>query len=127
MSAFAAFLTRRAMLRHTAEAAAFTLGCSAFAPLLAAPASRGFKIGACDWSLGKRGDPAALDVAKEIGLDGAQTDFGTAGNKMGLRTPEQQQAYRKAMRRTGLVVSSMAHVRDERGALEERPPRGRVA
>ena len=96
------------MLRHTAEAAAFTLGCSAFAPLLAAPASRGFKIGACDWSLGKRGDPAALDVAKQIGLDGVQIDFGTAANNMRLRTPEHQQAYREAMQRTGLVVSSLA-------------------
>ena len=101
-------LSRRAMLRNTAEAAAFTLGCSAFAPLLAAPASRGFKIGTCDWSLGKRGDPAALDLARQIGLDGVQIDFGTAGNKMRLRTPEHQQAYREAMRRTGLAVSSMA-------------------
>ena len=104
----ATLLTRRALLRHTAEAAAFTLGCSAFSPLLAAPASRGFKIGACDWSLGKRGDPTALDIAKQIGLDGVQIDFGTAGNDMRLRTPEHQQAYREAMQRTGLVVSSMA-------------------
>ncbi len=103
-----ALLTRRAMLRHTAEAAAFGLGCSAFAPLLAAATSRGFKIGGCDWSLGKRGDPAALDVAKQIGLDGVQIDFGTVGNNMRLRTPEHQRAYREAMRRTGLVVSSMA-------------------
>ncbi len=108
MRVSSALLSRRAMLRHTAEAAAFTLGCSALAPLLAAPASRGFKIGACDWSLGKRGDPAALDVAKKIGLDGVQIDFGTAGNNMRLRTREHQQAYREAMRRTGLVVSSLA-------------------
>jgi len=101
-------LTRRAMLRRTVETAAFGLGCSAFARLLAAPQSRGFKIGGCDWSLGKRGDPTALDVAKQIGLDGVQIDFGTVGNNMRLRTPEHQQAYREAMRRTGLVVSSMA-------------------
>src|SRR5271165_5805233 len=101
-------LTRRAMLRHTAEAAAFSLGCSSFAPLLAAPQDRWFKIGACDWSLEKRGDPAALDVAKEIGLDGVQVDFGTAANNIRLRRPEHQAAYREAMRRTGLVVSSMA-------------------
>ena len=78
------------------------------APLLAAATSRGFKIGACDWSLGKRCDPAALDVAKQIGLDGVQADFGTAGDNMRLRTPAHQQAYREAMRRTGLVVSSLA-------------------
>ena len=101
-------LTRRKMLRHAAEAAALACGCSAFAPLLAATRGRGFKIGACDWSLGKRGDPAALDLARQIGLDGVQIDFGTAGNNMRLRTPEHQQAYREAMRRTGLAVASMA-------------------
>jgi sugar phosphate isomerase/epimerase len=101
-------MTRRAMFRHTADAAAFSLGCSAFAPLLAASTSRGFRIGACDWSLEKRGNPAALDVAKEIGLDGVQIDFGTVGNNMRLRTPEHQQAYREAMQRTGLAVSSLA-------------------
>jgi len=104
----ATLLTRRAMFRRTAEATAFTLGCSAFAPLLAASTSKGFKIGACDWSLGKRGNPKALDVAKQIGLDGVQIDFGTTANNMRLRTPEHQQAYRDAMRRTGLAVSSLA-------------------
>ncbi len=101
-------LTRRALLGHAAGTAAFALGSSVFAPLLAAPQSRGFKIGGCDWSLRKRGEPAALDVAKQIGLDGVQIDFGTVGDNMRLRTPEHQRAYREAMRRTGLVVSSMA-------------------
>jgi L-ribulose-5-phosphate 3-epimerase len=103
-----ALLNRRAMFLRTAEAAALAAGCSALAPLFAASTSRSFKIGACDWSLGKRGDPAALDVARQIGLDGVQIDFGTAGNKMRLRTPEHQRSYREAMQRTGLVVSSLA-------------------
>jgi L-ribulose-5-phosphate 3-epimerase len=101
-------ISRRAMLRRSARTLAFAATAGSFTPLLAAPASRGFKIGACDWSLGKRGDPAALDVARQIGLDGVQIDFGTVGNKMRLRTPEHQQAYRDAMKRTGLAVSSLA-------------------
>jgi L-ribulose-5-phosphate 3-epimerase len=101
-------LNRRAMLRRTAEAATLTAGLSAYTPLFAASASRGFKIGACDWSLGKRGDPAALDVAKQIGLDGVQIDFGTVKNDMRLRTLEHQKSYRDAMQRSGLVVSSLA-------------------
>jgi sugar phosphate isomerase/epimerase len=109
------------MLRRTAEAAAFSFGFSPFASLPAAPASRGFKIGACDWSLGKRGDPAALDVAKQIGLDGVQIDFGTAANDMRLRTPEHQQAYRAAMRRTGLVVSSLALCETNEAPLKSDP------
>jgi L-ribulose-5-phosphate 3-epimerase len=101
-------LSRRELLRHTAAAAGFACGYSVFSPLFAAAESRGFKIGGCDWSLGKRGDPAALDVAKKIGLDGVQADFGTTRNKMRLRTAEHQAAYRAAMARTGLAVSSLA-------------------
>jgi L-ribulose-5-phosphate 3-epimerase len=101
-------LNRRTFFLRTAGSAALAAGSSAMAPLFAAATSREFKIGACDWSLGKRGDPAALDVAKEIGLDGVQIDFGTAANKMRLRTPEHQKAYREAIARSGLVVSSLA-------------------
>lgn len=100
--------SRRKMLRDTVAAAGFACGYSVFSPLFAAPQSRGFKIGACDWSLGKRGDPAALDVAKQIGLDGVQADFGTTANNMRLRTDRHQAAYREAMARTGLAVSSLA-------------------
>ena len=54
-------------------------------PLLAAPEQRRVKIGACDWSIGKMGSPAAFEVAKEIGLDGVQVSLGTASNNMRLR------------------------------------------
>ncbi|MGD0898533.1 MAG: sugar phosphate isomerase/epimerase family protein [Thermoguttaceae bacterium] len=106
-------LSRRSMLRHLTETAAFTAAVSTLAPLLAAPETRGsrargFKIGACDWSLGKRGDPAALDLAKEIGLDGVQIDMGNVGNDMRLRTPEFQKQHREAAARTGLALASLA-------------------
>jgi L-ribulose-5-phosphate 3-epimerase len=100
-------LTRRSMLRYVSETAALAAGLSAFGPLLAAPTARGFKIGACDWSLGKRNEPGALDVAKEIGLDGVQVDMGTAKNDMRLRQPEVQKAYREAAARTGLEIASL--------------------
>jgi L-ribulose-5-phosphate 3-epimerase len=101
-------LTRRTMLRRTAQAAAFAATTSALAPLFAASASRWFKIGACDWSLGKRGDPAALDVAKQIGLDGIQVDLGTSKDDLHLRKPEVQKAYLEAAKRTGLGIASLA-------------------
>jgi len=101
-------VSRRDLLCHAAGAAGFACCYSAFSPLFAAAESRGFKIGGCDWSLGKRGDPAALDVAKQIGLDGVQADLGTTGNNMRLRTAAHQRAYRDAMQRTGLAVSSLA-------------------
>ena len=36
-----------------------------------------FKIGACDWSLGKSSDIAAFDMAKQIGLDGLMINMGS--------------------------------------------------
>ena len=101
-------LSRRKVLVRSAQAAAFAAAASPFAPLFAAPSSRWFKIGACDWSLGKRCSPAALDVAKQIGLDGAQVDMGTVANGMHLRRPEVQKAYFDAARRTGLEIASLA-------------------
>jgi len=37
---------------------------------------KGFKIGICDWSLGRIAQPEAFAVAKRMGADGVQVDFG---------------------------------------------------
>jgi L-ribulose-5-phosphate 3-epimerase len=101
-------ISRRALLGRSAVAAACGVAACGFGPLLAAANSRWFKIGACDWSLGKRSDPAAFDVAKQIGLDGVQIEMGSAADNMHLRQPEVQQAYRDAVKRTGLEMASLA-------------------
>lgn len=100
-------ITRRQMLARTGQAAAVLALSARFAPLLAAPASRGFKIGACEWSL-RKSDPSCFDVAKEIGLDGVEVNLGSLANNMHLRRPEVQQAYLNAARRTGLAIASLA-------------------
>ena len=102
------FITRRSMLRRSAGAVALAAGFSTFSPLLAAPAARGFKIGACDWCLGKRSNPESFELARQIGVDGVQIDMGSAANNMRLVKPEVQQAYRDASRRTGLAIASLA-------------------
>lgn len=99
---------RRHFLLRSAQATTLAAFSSALSPLFAAEESRRFKIGACDWSLGKRSDPAALDLAKQIGLDGVQIDMGTIGNDMHLRRPDIQNAYREASKRTGMEIASMA-------------------
>lgn len=101
-------ITRRAMLKATAGAAALAAFAGHVRPLRGAPEKRWFKIGACDWNLGKTADPAAFDVAKEIGLDGVQVSLGTEANGMHLRKPEVQKAYQEACRRTGLEIGSIA-------------------
>jgi sugar phosphate isomerase/epimerase len=81
---------------------------AALAPLVAAPEQRRFKIGACDWSLGKQGDPAAFEIARVIGLDGVQVSLGTEANDMHLRHADVQQRYQDAARATGVAIASLA-------------------
>ena len=68
----------------------------------------GFKIGACDWSLEKGSSIEALKVAKELNLDGVQVSLGSYENKMHLRKPEVQQAYKKAAKKYGVEIASIA-------------------
>jgi sugar phosphate isomerase/epimerase len=101
-------ISRRHALIQTATTATAAVLQARFAPLFAAVADRGFKIGACDWSLGKLGDLGAFDLAREIGLDGVQVSLGTEANGMALRTPEVQETYRQASRRAGVQIASLA-------------------
>ena len=76
-------------------------------PVVRIPASREFKIGTLDGCLGKQSDPAAFDIAKQIGFDGVQIDMGGARNNMHLRWPEVQKQFLEAAKRTGLEIASM--------------------
>jgi sugar phosphate isomerase/epimerase len=100
-------ITRRTMLRRTVGVGTLAAMASRFEPLLAAPESRGFKIGACEWSLGAM-SPACFDVAKEIGLDGVQVSMGNLDNGIHMTKPEVQKAYLAAAKRTGLAIASLA-------------------
>ncbi len=102
-------LTRRGFLGRSAGALAATAAFGFSRPSArAATDGPRFRIGACDWSIGKMADTAAFDVAKEIGLDGVQISLGTAGNNMSLRQPEVQAKYRDAAKRTGVAIASLA-------------------
>lgn len=95
------------MLRRTSLATAALAAQSAISPLFAASESRGFKIGAPEWSLGKK-DASVFEVAKKIGLDGVQVNLGDSGDKMHLRQPEVQQAYLAASKANGIQIASIA-------------------
>jgi sugar phosphate isomerase/epimerase len=99
------------MISRSAVGAAGAAGLAwlaPFAPLLAGEGGRRFRIGACDWSLGKMGDPAVFAVARQIGLDGVQVSLGTAANDMRLRQAAVQKQYRDAAREAGLEIASLA-------------------
>jgi L-ribulose-5-phosphate 3-epimerase len=95
-------LTRREMLTT------LTLGGIALRVAQIKAAAPGFKIGACDWQIGKRADPAALEVAKRIGLDGVMADIGSLKDDLHLRRPEVQKTYLEAARQTGVAIPSIA-------------------
>jgi L-ribulose-5-phosphate 3-epimerase len=101
-------LTRREMLKRGARTAGAVALFSPLAPLLAAAENRKYKIGACDWSIGKAAQPSALALAKEMGLDGVQLSLGSAGDDMKLRQPGVQQQYQEAVRQTGLACGGLA-------------------
>lgn len=96
------------MLRQAALVAGGLAFAAEFAPLLAAAEKRRFKIGACDWSIGKQADPAAFSVAKQIGLDGLQVSLGTLANDMHLRRAEVQRQYKAAAKASGVEIASLA-------------------
>src|SRR5437660_6891872 len=101
-------LTRRKMLwRSTQTAVALSLAPT-LAPLCAEPAKRRFRIGACDWSIGKMDDPTAFSLARQIGLDGVQVSMGTAANNMHLREAPVRSRFREAARAAGVAVASLA-------------------
>ena len=100
-------ISRRKLLLRAAQTAGVVLGALPCGPLFASLRSREFKFGTLDGCLHKQSDPAAFDVAKQIGLDGVQIDMGAARNNMHLRRPEVQQQFREAAKRTGLEIASL--------------------
>ncbi len=80
-----------------------------------APASS-FHIGACDWSIGKKQDIAAFDVAGEIGLEGIQVSFSEPGSAFDLRDRKIRDQYYKRVDDTGIQIASLGM-----GILNQRP------
>jgi L-ribulose-5-phosphate 3-epimerase len=97
-------ITRRQMIRR----AAYGLGAFAFSSVFTSAAAGRYKIGACDWSIGKLGDVTGLALAKRIGLDGLQVSLGTLADDMKLRRRDVQQAYLEASRKSGAAIASLA-------------------
>jgi L-ribulose-5-phosphate 3-epimerase len=102
-------VTRRRMLAGGAMAlAGLTLGGSCESFSIAGKKPRGFKIAVCDWTIGKRTNPASLEMAKRIGLDGVQVDFGNAGNVLPLFNTDLQKKFLDETQKQDVRISSLA-------------------
>jgi len=75
---------------------------------LANDRQRRFKIGACDWSIGRGGQLGALELAKQIGLDGVQVSFGQPGGEFDLRSEAIRRQYEQAAAEHGVEIASLA-------------------
>jgi sugar phosphate isomerase/epimerase len=85
-----------------------TTSCRPFEFLLGGPAGRGFKIAVCDWTIGKRTDPASLEMAKQLGLDGVQVDFGSGQDDLPLCNPELQKSFLESVKKHNVQIASLA-------------------
>jgi sugar phosphate isomerase/epimerase len=98
-------MTRREAFFAAAGAA---LALSPKVAAVAADEKRLFKIGACDWSIGRRGQPEAMELAAQIGLEGVQVSFGPPGEKGDLRSEEVRRRYLEAASRHRVEIASLA-------------------
>ena len=99
------YMTRREAL-GAAAVAGFALSPALLA--FAADTTRRFKIGACDWSIGRGGQLSALNLAKEIGLDGVQVSFSKPGGQYDLRKEDVRRQYQEAAEKHGVEIASLA-------------------
>lgn len=69
------------------------------------------RFGACDWTLRLTANPASLDLAKRIGLDGVQVDFGHevgADGKLSLFDEKLQERFLAKSAELGVAIPSLA-------------------
>lgn len=69
------------------------------------------RIGACDWTMKLATQTAALDLAKRIGLDGVQVDFGRTRDEQGwlpLFDEKLQDDYLAKSAELGIAIPSLA-------------------
>ena len=68
----------------------------------------GFKLGVCDWTVGKTCQPASFEAAQRIGLDGVQVDFGRGDSELPLFDADRQKQILAGARESKLEIASLA-------------------
>ena len=66
------------------------------------------RLGVCDWTIGKTGDPAAFDLAARLGLDGVQVSLVPKGDTLALADPALRRAFLEAARKARIPIASFA-------------------
>jgi sugar phosphate isomerase/epimerase len=103
-------ITRRSFLHHSLGAAVAATALPSLRAATQSPPS-GFQIFACDWTLQKTSLPDSFAVAKRIGLDGVQVDFGRlkpGETKLPLFDPAHQDRILAAAAEHKVAIASLA-------------------
>ncbi len=100
-------MKRRDAIKNSALLAAM-INTGFITNLMAKRSGNKIRIGACDWSLGMDSNPAAFDLAKQIGLAGVQVNLGSLENSLRLREKPVQETYLEISRRTGVAIAGLA-------------------
>jgi sugar phosphate isomerase/epimerase len=75
-------------------------------PAGAASGAKAIRLGVCDWTIEKSGDPSALETAGKWGLEGVQVSLTVKDGALALLQPALQQIYKAEVRRTGISIAS---------------------
>ena len=68
----------------------------------------GFKIGTCDWQIGKQCDPTVFEMAAKLGFDGVQVDMGGKDGGLLLSDPDLQKQFLAESKKHNVEIASMA-------------------
>lgn len=66
------------------------------------------RLGVCDWTIGKTGDPGAFDLAARLGLDGVQVSLVPKGDTLALAGPGVRRDFLQAARKARIPIASFA-------------------
>jgi len=102
-------MTRRRVLEAGAgvvASLALTSACNS--PLRLGGARKGFELGVCDWTIDKRTDLGSFEMARRIGLDGVQVDFGSGEQDLPLFNPDLQNRILAEAAKHRMQIASLA-------------------
>jgi L-ribulose-5-phosphate 3-epimerase len=66
------------------------------------------RFGVCDWTIGKTGDPAALELASKLGLEGVQVSLAVKNDALELAQASLQRSYLEAAKKQNVEITSFA-------------------
>jgi len=83
--------------------------------------SASIKIGGCDWSLRKEGQPGSFAAAKEAGLEGVEVSCGKGTEKLPISDPERRKLFLSEAKKHGLPIPSTCLEILHRDGLKNHP------